>query len=93
MLGMPQRRAEGSYVEPDGQGDGRSDHIPAVLSPGEYVMDAELVSLLGNGDNDAGARALDQFREDVRKQKGGRLARGEISDDARPAISYLKKGR
>lgn len=90
MFGMPERRAEGDYVAPDGRGNGRSDHIPAVLSPGEYVIDSELVSLLGDGDNDAGARALDQFREDVRRHKGAQLARGGISPDAKRASAYLK---
>ena len=30
-----------------------------MLDDGEYVMDSELVSLLGDGDNDVGARRLD----------------------------------
>ena len=35
------------YVE--GEGTGRSDEIPAYLSDGEYVIDAETVSMLGDG--------------------------------------------
>lgn len=81
-----------NYVSPDGMGDGRSDHVEARLSPGEYVIDAETVSLLGNGDNDAGARSLDLMREAIRKQKGKKLARGEFSPDAKPAHTYLKDG-
>lgn len=78
-----------NYVEPDGYGDGRSDHVEARLSPGEYVMDAETVSLLGNGDNDAGARQLDAARKRIRMDKGKKLAEGKFSPDAKPAAEYL----
>ena len=53
-----------------GPGDGRSDEIPAKLSNGEYVMDAETVALLGNGSSKAGAQKLDQMRVNIRKAKG-----------------------
>lgn len=79
-----------NYVAPDGSGDGRSDHVDARLSPGEYVMDAESVSMLGNGDNDAGARKLDKMRQSIRKQKGKALAKGKFSPDAKKdAMEYL----
>lgn len=69
--------------------DGRTDNIHAMLSPGEYVMDAETVALLGNGNGDAGAKRLDQMRAAVRKQKGGALSRGKISPDAQSPLTYL----
>lgn len=79
-----------TYVEPDGQGDGRSDHVQALLSPGEFVMDAETVSLLGNGDNNAGARKLEVMRKKIRTQKGKALAKGKFSPDAKKdAAEYL----
>jgi hypothetical protein len=56
------------YVE--GGGTGRSDSIDAKLSDGEYVIDAETVALLGDGSSKAGAAKLDQFRANIRKQKG-----------------------
>lgn len=87
----PYMYARGDYVAPDGRGDGRSDHVPAKLSPGEFVMDAETVSMLGNGDNDAGARRLDQMRENLRKQKGKALAQGKFSPNAKEPESYLPK--
>jgi hypothetical protein len=67
-----------------GPGGGRDDKIPAMLDDGEYVMDSELVSLLGDGDNDVGARRLDQLREHIRQHKGKALARGDISPKAPP---------
>lgn len=74
-----------------GGADGRSDDVNAVLSDGEYVFDAETVALLGNGSSEAGADRLDQMREQIRKQKGQKLAQGEISPDARSPLSYLKR--
>jgi hypothetical protein len=53
-----------------GEGDGQSDHIPAMLSDGEYVVDAGTVSALGNGSNKAGAQHLDNLRAAVRKKAG-----------------------
>jgi hypothetical protein len=73
-----------------GAGTGRSDEIDARLSDGEYVMDAETVALLGDGSTDAGARKLDQMREQLRKHKGRALARGKFSADARSPLAYLK---
>jgi hypothetical protein len=97
MMGMPMRRAHGggdeNYVPDDGTGDGRSDNVNARLSPGEYVMDAETVSMLGNGSNRAGADKLDAMRHNVRKQKGRALVKGKFSPDAkRDALAYLRGG-
>lgn len=78
-----------NYVEPDGAGDGRSDHVEAMLSPGEWVADAETVSMLGNGDNEAGARRLDGMRKKLRMQKGKALAKGKFSADAKSPEEYL----
>jgi hypothetical protein len=76
----------------EGAGDGREDKIPALLSDGEYVIDAETVALLGNGSNKAGAELLDNFRVKVRKQKGKKLARGEFSDNAKRPEQYMAGG-
>jgi hypothetical protein len=73
-----------------GGADGRSDDVNAVLSDGEYVMDAETVAMLGNGSSKAGAAQLDQMRANLRKQKGQALARGQISPNAKSPLSYLK---
>lgn len=75
-----------------GRGDGRSDTIPAQLSPNEYVIDAETVSLLGDGNPDAGADRLDRMRASVRRHKGRALARGDFSPDAEAPERYLAGG-
>ncbi len=73
-----------------GPGNGRDDQIDAKLSDGEYVMDAETVSMLGDGSNQAGAKALDGLRVNLRKHKGAKLAKGKISPKAKAPEAYAK---
>jgi hypothetical protein len=54
-----------------GDSGGQDDLIDARLSDGEYVFDASTVSDLGDGNNAAGARKLDEFRENIRRHKRG----------------------
>ena len=84
---------ERSSFAVDGPGTGRSDDIPAMLSDGEYVIDAETVSMLGDGSSKAGAKKLDSFRINIRKQKGRKLAKGKISHDAKAPERYMAGGR
>jgi hypothetical protein len=86
---LAQGGAERAQGPVSGPGTGRSDEIPARLSDGEYVIDAETVALLGDGSSDAGAKALDQFRENIRAHKGGALSHGKISPDAKSPEQYL----
>ena len=76
-----------------GPGTGRSDDIPAVLSDGEYVIDAETVALLGDGSSKAGAKKLDQMRVAIRKHKGKNLAKGKFSVNAKRPEAYMSGGR
>lgn len=85
--------AHGGEFAVSGPGDGRSDSIPARLSDGEYVIDAETVALLGNGSPKAGAERLDAFRVNVRKHKGRDLARGKFSVKAKRPEAYMAGGR
>ena len=91
----PMRFAKGGRSEfaVNGAGTGRSDDIPAVLSDGEYVIDAETVALLGDGSNKAGAKKLDDLRVKVRKHKGQKLAKGRFSANAKRPEAYLSGGR
>jgi len=65
-----------------GAGDGMSDSIPATidgtdpaaLASGEFVIPADVVSMLGNGDNDAGAKALKGMVDRIRMKKYGRAS-------------------
>lgn len=74
--------SEGRYLR--GPGDGMSDDIyayieggmagkdqPARLARNEFVIPADVVSDLGNGSSDAGADALYEMMERVRKARHG----------------------
>jgi hypothetical protein len=76
----------------DGPGSGRDDKIPALLSDGEYVMDAETLALLGDGSTKEGARRMDKFRAKIRQHKGRALSRGQISPDAKSPEKYMGGG-
>jgi len=71
-----------------GDSGGQDDLIDARLSDGEYVFDASTVSDLGDGNNAAGARKLDVFRENIRKHKrGGKV---NLPPKAKSLESYLR---
>lgn len=65
-----------------GRGTGQSDDIPAMLHDGDYVMDAESVSALGDGSSLAGKRVLDGFRGKIphRDAAGGNVVPAKIAD-------------
>ena len=68
-----------------GPGDGMSDDIPASigskqparLADGEFVVPADVVSHLGNGSTDAGAKQLYSMMDKVRKARTGRKSQGK----------------
>jgi hypothetical protein len=68
-----------------GPGDGMSDNIPATiggkqparLADGEFVVPADVVSHLGNGSTDAGAKKLHRMMDTVRKARTGRKSQGK----------------
>ena len=78
-------------LDPGGSGDGQSDDIPAMLADGEYVIDAETVAQIGNGSTKAGAKALDEFRMNIRKHKRS-APLDKIPPKTKTLTSYLKKG-
>lgn len=86
----PSVAATGRYVK--GPGSGRSDDIPARLSDGEYVMDAETVALLGDGSGDTGAQRLDEMRQNLRKHKATNLKKGGFSHKAKQPHQYMARG-
>tara|TARA_R110000782_G_scaffold175416_1_gene266573 strand:+ start:309 stop:1109 length:801 start_codon:yes stop_codon:yes gene_type:complete len=77
---------EGMYLE--GATDGMADEVPAsvdnvepaALSDGEYVIPADVVSHLGNGNSDAGAKVLDKFLLRIRKERTGNSKQGKQID-------------
>ena len=65
-----------------GGGTGQSDDIPAMLHDGDYVMDAETVSALGDGSSKAGREVLEGFMHKVPHKKviGGNPVPAKIAD-------------
>lgn len=62
-----------------GQGGGMDDKVPGMIgaqqpvavSPGEYIVPADVVSGIGDGSSDAGAEELDRMSQNVRMARGG----------------------
>jgi hypothetical protein len=76
----------GRYIA--GETKGQDDKIPAVLSDGEFVIPADVVADLGDGNNDAGAKELYKFMSNIRKHKrGGKV---DLPPKAKSLSSYLK---
>jgi hypothetical protein len=74
-----------------GPGDGVSDSIPAVignrqparLADGEFVVPARIVSELGNGSTEAGARKLYAMMDRVQKARGKTVGKGKVAANTR----------
>ena len=75
---IPAQSQEGDGMV-KGAGDGMADMIPAsmegdqdvLLSDGEFVVPADVVSGLGNGSSDAGANKLEDMMDRVRELRTG----------------------
>ena len=78
--------AGGGYL--GGSTDGMADQIntsidgqqPAALSDGEFVLPADVVSHLGNGNSSAGADMLYSMMSDIRKDRTGTTKQGTQID-------------
>ena len=85
IASLPEYAAGGKLLR--GPGDGMSDDIPAVikgktpqraaLADGEFVVPADVVSHLGNGSTDAGAKRLYSMMDRVRKARTGNPKQGK----------------
>jgi hypothetical protein len=79
-----------------GPGDGMSDNIPATISDkqparladGEFVIPADVVSHLGNGSTDAGAKQLYLMMDKIRKARTGNEKQGKQINPSK----FLPKG-
>lgn len=77
---------KGKYL--NGDTDGMADEVPAeiegrqpaALSDGEFVIPADVVSHLGNGNSDAGAKVLESMMARVRKARTGSEKQGKEID-------------
>lgn len=78
-----------------GPGDGMSDNIPASigdtqparLADGEFVVPADVVSHIGNGSTDAGAKKLYAMMDRVREARTGNKKQGKQIDPAKYMVA------
>lgn len=80
-------KATGGHIA--GGAPGQSDKVPAMLSDGEFVFDADTVSALGDGNNAAGASVLEKMRQNIRAHKRAAPA-NKIPPKAKKPGAYLK---
>tara|TARA_R100001082_G_scaffold95721_2_gene63037 strand:+ start:6227 stop:8500 length:2274 start_codon:yes stop_codon:yes gene_type:complete len=75
---VPNAQTEGEIV---GSGGGMDDRIPGMIgadqpvavSPGEYIVPADVVSGIGDGSTDAGVQELDGMLDRVRMERTGTM--------------------
>ena len=71
-----------------GPGDGMNDRVPAsidgqqdvLLSDGEFIIPADVVSGLGNGSSEAGSKALERLMKRIREERTGNGTQPEAID-------------
>jgi len=81
--GLASVAPQGMYL--GGSTDGMADQIPATidnrqpaaLSDGEFVIPADVVSHLGNGNSDSGAKQLYGMMDRIRKARTGSTEQGK----------------
>jgi hypothetical protein len=79
-----------------GPGDGVSDSIPAMigkkqparLADGEFVVPARIVSEIGNGSTEAGARKLYAMMDRIQAARSKTVGKGKVAKNTR-ADKYL----
>jgi hypothetical protein len=90
--------AKGRYLR--GETDGMEDKIPATidknqparLSHGEFVIPADVVSHLGNGNSDAGAKHLYKMMDKIRQARTGTKKQGKQINAEKFMPKYAKGG-
>ena len=83
LMGLAHGGSAGQYLQ--GSTDGMADKLPtsidgkqpAALSHGEFVVPADVVSHLGNGNSDAGAKKLYSMMDKIRQARTGTKKQGK----------------
>jgi hypothetical protein len=103
LIGMPgalNKHADGGHIPEfyseggvkhryvTGDGDGTSDSVPAMLATGEFVIPADVVSGLGNGNNESGAKILDEFLKTIRAHRHSHSPK-QLPPDSKGPLGYL----
>ena len=93
-IGSLEMARGGSTLPPrylDGHSDGMADKVPAhidnkrpaALSDGEFVIPADVVSHLGNGNSNAGAKRLYEMMDRIRAARTGNPKQGKKINPAK----------
>ena len=93
-IGMALRHhIKNSGMTPDGivsgSGGGQDDAVPAKLSQQEYVVPADVTSMLGDGSSNAGGKVLDKMVHNVRAHKISHGA--HFPPKAKEPTAYMRK--
>jgi hypothetical protein len=82
-----------------GPGDGVSDDIPAEigasgkqparLADGEFVISSRIVSELGNGSTEAGAKRLQAMVDRVQSRREKSIGKGKVAVDSKSAKELI----
>lgn len=89
MGGDPMVASSARSLAVGGPGDGQDDQIPALLSDGEFIIPADVVSALGSGSTDAGSKALYDMIHNIRAS----YRKAEVKDipqKAKSPLQYMK---
>jgi hypothetical protein len=79
------RPSKGTLLK--GNTKGQDDKIESLLSDGEYVVPADVVSHLGDGNSIAGGKECDNFVKNVRKSKG---MPNKLPPKAKSILNYMR---
>lgn len=74
----------GFYIS--GSSGGQDDKVPAMLSDGEYVIPADVLAHLGDGNNNSGAKKIDEMVKKIRTSKG---MKNTLPPKAKSLTAYL----
>lgn len=86
MLGNKAQNQPGTGMKDD-VGAVIDGQAPAALSQGEFVIDAQTVSMIGDGNNEAGSEILTKMVEEIRQAKMGK------KDQPNPMAELFKGGK
>ena len=87
-LGVANIGNKDGYVP--GQSPGQEDDIDAKLSSGEFVIPADVVSHLGDGNTNAGSAKLYKLMREIRQHKG---MKPKLPPKSKPIEKYMASGK
>lgn len=72
----------------DGMGGGQDDVVPIMGAPGEHMLDADVVSAIGDGNTEEGHRRIEEMKKKIRKHKR-KASASSIPPKAKSPLAYL----